>query len=223
METAEQANKEYIQLMQKVSEACDVDMTDAIYKGNNGKVGLTNYKGEIILPAEYDSIPEVYNDSLENPEFNFVNLCSPVVVNGKYGLVNKEPQTSSDNRCIAECIYDRIFRVFNLIEAVYVCEKNGKKGLLSITDAYRELVPCYYDEVYAPIGFNGTILFSIGHHYYLYYNRVITQRYYDDVELVEYQPVRVKDGQSWYYLDEQGNPATDAKQAWFMSSEMPEE
>jgi len=223
MKTAEQAHSEFMQQMRKASEACDVDMTDVIYKCDNGKVGLKSYDGEIILPAEYDAIPEVYNDYLEDSEFDFVNLCSPVIVNGKYGLVDKEPQTNSDNRWIAECIYDRIFRVFNLIEAVYVCEKNGKKGLLSMTDAYHELVSCYYDEVYAPIGFNGTILFSIGRHYYLYYNRIITKRYYDEIKLEKYQPVRVKDGQIWYYLDEDGNTTTDAEQAWFMSSEMPEE
>ncbi|WP_339841634.1 WG repeat-containing protein [uncultured Maribacter sp.] len=107
-----------------------------ILKNQNGKFGVSDYDGNILIPLEYDSIQK----------FQVVNGYSYSVVlrNNKYGLINwqgKEVIPIENN-------FIRSGRWFDYL----IVENKGKFGLFTkggkeiIPLKYDYLRPCHYDE-----------------------------------------------------------------------------
>lgn len=107
-----------------------------ILKSIDGKSSVTNYDGDILIPAEYENIEKF---EVENG-FSY----SVVKKNGKYGLINHL------NRAILPIDNDNIFKRRFL--DYLIVEKNNFQGLYSksgveIVPKNFELIdPCYYDE-----------------------------------------------------------------------------
>ncbi|MFT5165860.1 MAG: hypothetical protein ACI8P3_001090 [Saprospiraceae bacterium] len=95
------------------------------YNKKNGKIGLVNYKREVLAPMEYEDIYTQY--SLRKKYW--------LKENGKYRLFDGEKLD----------LFDRIILYFK--QNFYIVENEGKQGLYS-ESANQMIIPCEYDSVY---------------------------------------------------------------------------
>lgn len=100
----------------------------------NGKVGLKDYAGNIVLPAEYDDIRLNY-DKVE-----LLHLCYTVACkNGKWGIVSKAGET------ILPFEYEEIYPRES---CDYGVKKHGKWGVYSVMPE-KWTLECSHDMVYS--------------------------------------------------------------------------
>ena len=126
--------KEYEKKMRRFQEM-HLDMRDQIVTGADGKVGLQDVTGQLLIPPIFDAIPERYASMDEIRCYR-----NPVVMGGKhylYDIRNKKVLTEG---------YDRIFRYFGGNLTFFVAQQDDKRGIL---DGWGELlVPIIMDEIY---------------------------------------------------------------------------
>ena len=126
--TAEQANERALAMIH-------IDMRDLVITDEQGKKGLQDVSGNIIIEPQFDDIPEYYS-CLER------SRLYPVVINDRYFLYNwkkKEILTKG---------YELIFRYFWAHMDCFVAVEGDRKGVLDGYDGH-ELCPVIMDEVYA--------------------------------------------------------------------------
>jgi hypothetical protein len=111
-----------------------LDMRDITFVDANGKMGLKDVCGNILIEPTFDDIPERYSC------FERSRLI-PVVLVGKYYLYDVK-----DMKVVTRG-YDYMFRYFGTYVEYFVAEENGKKGLLDGYDGH-ELTPVNLDEIY---------------------------------------------------------------------------
>lgn len=156
----------------------------------DGKVGLKDVKGKVLVPALYKDFPERYR-------FLFMRQ-RPIPVmgdNDKYALVS----TDGTNTVLTPFEYDMLHH--KECTSYYVCNKrNGDKvlaGLLGVTGEV--LVPCEMDIFYGTC--NGIEVFRKDDKYGLYaIDGTYMPPMYDDVELQDDGYVKIKVGDKWGYL-----------------------
>ena len=130
--TSEEANQ--YALKEKHFKSMHLDMRDITFVDADGKMGLKDVCGNILIEPAFDDIPERYSC------FERSKLI-PVVMEGKCFLYNFKKMT------VVTRGYDRIFRYFGTYISYFVAEENGKKGLLDGYDG-QELTPINLDEIY---------------------------------------------------------------------------
>ena len=165
----------------------------------NGKMGVKDVVGEILVPALYDEIGCTFADYCRG-------FAVPVVLDGKMALV------SPDGKGTQKTGFDYDHIVFD--DCFYVLVKEGKKGLA--TGGGEVIIPAEMDEVYTP--FNALAAFAKDGKYgfaMIGYD-LITEPVYESYEIesgTEYLEV-VKDGVSGY-IDGEGNFTTDQDERFF--------
>ena len=105
----------------------------AMIFNSNGEYGLKDYKGDIVLTAEYDGI------LLNLLGYNIFDGTIIVCRAGKWGLV------SHDGKEVLPCIYQKILPRSELDYGVKI---NGKWGIYSSATHKWEL-PCIHDMIYS--------------------------------------------------------------------------
>lgn len=125
--------KEILTNYQRIQAIENSDDTDIWYENNilkfeqNGKFGLIDFKGKLILNAEYD---DIY--ALEGIQKNLI-----IEKDGLKGLVN-----TSMGEVIIKPEYSQISTLTQTYEKGYIVNKNGKYGLIS-ADAKVIFEPIY--------------------------------------------------------------------------------
>ena len=158
------------------------DWYDSVFE-ENGKKGLKDLKGEVVVPAKYDDFQErchyVYTHDIPRV----------AIVQGKAGLVkaygNSEELTAFE--------YDSM--AFMIIEPYYTVRKGTKYGIIGMDG--RVIVPCILDEIFHPCG--NCVVFKANGKYGILdssCNDLYVEPIYDDIEYVDLeQPyVVTKDG-----------------------------
>lgn len=128
---------EYYKKEKMYNDMC-LDMRHQIIVGENGKKGLRDVCGNVLIEPQFDDIPELYScfkvwsDGATCHEI-------PVIINDLYYLYDTR------ERKIISKGYSRIFRYFGAYITYFVIVENWKKGIL-----YRgkEVLPPIADEIY---------------------------------------------------------------------------
>ena len=146
---------EQIALYKKKSEACDkaflkgdkvqdimeelthllneYDWMSYIFEGENGKKGMKNAPGDIIIPANYDDFLCTFNYEYPLP-------AMPTLKNGKWGLVT----TDGSGTEMTDFIYDE-FRDIEWVPGYFLFKKDGSQKYGLITYDGNEVLPCTLD------------------------------------------------------------------------------
>ena len=194
----------------------ELDMRDVVYE-EDGKVGIKDLEGNILVPALFDAIPELYVNRHIDDGWGQLSWCYPVVKNGKHYLymlpIRKNPEGGLLTKQEG---YDRIYRYYGLRIAYFVCERNGKKGLL---DPYmsRECIPCEMDEIYDSLDFDGCIPFKKDNKWGLYFGGAATAPIFDELNICSEEYARVRLANQWGWIDENAKFTTDQSAAFFGS------
>ncbi len=159
----------------------EYDISTKIFE-KNGKRGVKDAAGEILLPAKYDDVVYTFVDS-------FRHIAHPVIINNKVALIKP------DGKGTPITGFDYDFIVFS--DGYYLLVNGDKKGLA--TSSGHIIVPAEMDEVFLPM--NNLVMFSkdgkIG--FTMLDSDVITETIYDNSELDEGEYlIVVKDGVSGY-------------------------
>ena len=182
-----EANADYEELQSLIEEYDYYDQTFEV----DGKVGLKDVKGNILVPALYKDFPERYCSLFMRKR--------PVPVmgdNDKYALVS----TDGTNTVLTPFEYDAIYH--KEFTSYYICAKReGDKvlaGLLGVTGEV--LVPCEMDYFYESK--NGIEAFKKADKYGFYaIDGTYLPPMYDDIELQDDGYVKIKAGDKWGYLN----------------------
>lgn len=186
-ELAEKINEEYCMLEEKH------DLMDRMFE-QDGKVGLKDVLGKILVPPIYCGFTELYSYTIKRGEpVVAVDEC------GKKALVT----TDGEGTPVTPFAYN--FITVMECTGYYVCVKiaDGKvsMGLLSSTGA--EVVPCEMDTIYACV--NGYIPFEkCGKYGVLTPDGVCVAPIYDDMRCDENWMIRVVSGARNGYIDAAG-------------------
>ena len=121
-----------------------LDMRDQIITASDGKVGLQDVTGKMIVPPIFDDIPERYTPDNRD--------MIPVVKDGSYYLYDYRHNSIKTEG------YDCIFRYFGGYVSYYVAQQDGKLGVLDWCG--KLLVPVIMDEIYAMQDPDGCIPFT---------------------------------------------------------------
>lgn len=166
----------------------------------DGKTGVKDVLGEVLVPAVFDEIVGVFDDI--NRDF-----AVAVINDGKYGLVKQDGKGTM----LAECIYDNI----HLHCCCYYAVKDGKQGLYNFSG--KLLVPVMADKVYEP--WNGLLVYEVDGKFGFSMSGtdLVTEAVYEAYEIDGNEDLIVTlDGKKGF-LDEQGNFTEDEDEAWFNS------
>lgn len=179
----------------------------------NGKVGLKTISDDILIPAEFDSISEVYDRT--DQRWGMQPVCYPIVKDAKAGLY-MICSRMREGRLLTKIWYDKIYRYYSLWVPYYVCIRGGKLGLLD-TYMAREVIPCEMEEIYESLDFDGSVVFRKGDKYGLMFGNIATQPAYDDIILQSEDFARVLRNDKWYWINENGEETENKQEAFFGS------
>ena len=164
----------------------------------NGRYGVKDACGEVLVPAQFDDISCTFSDS-------YRHWAVPVVNEGKMALV------ASDGKGTLHTPfeYDKI----HFYEGYYYLIKDDKMGLATVGG--RILVPAAMDKVYEP--FNDLIMFEKDGKYgfSMLGSDVLTEAIYDDYEVGDDEYLIVEKDGVRGYLDEEGHFTTESDDSFF--------
>ena len=180
-----------------------LDMRDQIFTGGNGKKGLRDVCGKVLIEPQFDDFPELYTC------FERTNLI-PVILNSRYFLYDIKKQQLLTKG------YERIYRYFWSYIDYFVAVENGKMGILDGNNGSVS-TPIDLDEVYSmqdpdgaiPVVKDGKIGFLWGDTY--------TQPIFDDVSINSENYTRVLHNGKWGWIDNDGKFTTNESEASFGS------
>ena len=199
--TSEEA-EEYSK-MEKRFRIMHLDMRDQVFAGDNGKKGLRDVCGAVLIEPQFDDFPELYT-CFERPRL------IPVVLNNRYFLYD-----------IKKCKlltkgYERIFRYFWAYEEYFVAVENGKKGILDGFDG-TETTPIDLDEVYSMPDPDGDIPVVKDGKIGLLWGKKYTQPIFEDIFIESEECTRVKLNGKWGWVDGDGKFTQKKSKASFGS------
>ena len=142
-----------------------------IIVGPDGKKGMEDPAGKILIPTKYDAIGCTFDTT-------FITLSTvPCSINGKFGLV----KTDGTGNNVTPFEYDDMLSIPNC----YLFKKNGchSFGILKMDGT--EVLPCILDSYTEPI--NGVMYFSSGLYQglWLMNHNILIPAIYDNIEFVE--------------------------------------
>ena len=163
----------------------------------DGKIGLKDITGRVLIPPLYDSIDETY-EYFDNYPF------TPITQNGKCGLVKRY----SSGEPVTDIIYD--FAGYEENTGHYSVSLYGKSGL--IDHRGRMVVPCILDSIDEPVA-NLTVIESNGRFGLLMNGRLLVEPTYDDIEVEPDEFCRVTIDGMIGYLTKEGEFTEDEEEA----------
>lgn len=196
------------------AEYCELhlDMRDVIFHESD-KVGLKNLLGDVIVPAEFDEIPERY-DCVDESWGGYQSISIPVVKQGKYALYLQATK-KHNGKLVTDFVYDIIFRYYGSRITYFVCVQNTKKGVIdSLGDI---IIPCEQDEIYEMQDLDGVIPFQQEKLWGLAYGNICTEAIFDDIKIISEDYCQVCYHGEWGYIDINGQFTKDRDKAFFAS------
>ena len=184
-------------------ERMHLDMRDQIFTGDNGKKGLRDVCGNILVEPQFDDFPELYTC------FERSRLI-PVILNNRYFLYDiKEHKLLTKD-------YDRIFRYFWAYITYFVAVENGKKGILH---GYHgtESTPIDLDEIYNMPDPDGAVPVVKDGKIGLLWGKTYTQPIFDKISIESENYTRVLLNGKWGWVDSDGKFTQDESEASFGS------
>ena len=177
------------------------DMRDQIFIGANGKKGLRDVCGKVLIEPQFDDIPELYTC------FERTSLI-PVVLDGRYYLYDIKVGK------ILTKGYDRIFRYFWANINYFVAVENGRKGILDASDG-TESTPIDLDEVYEMLDLDGAVPVEKDGKVGFLWLDTYTQPIFDEVILCSESYIRVQLNGEWGWIDSDGKFTQKESEASF--------
>lgn len=157
----------------------------------NGKFGLKDLDGRLMVPAVFDSFCFLESRLYEYPEY------VPVAVscNDRYGIV----ETDGTGKMVLPCEHDNVAGLVGSSDIFWVTD-GGKTGLCDGKGEY--LIPQIADKVFDPV--NEVIVFKVGDKFGLYDfgTSLYVEPLYDWMEAEPDQAVRVVKGDKTGYLSD---------------------
>ncbi|MCR4738063.1 MAG: hypothetical protein K5846_07865 [Bacteroidales bacterium] len=180
-----------------------LDLRDQIFTGDNGKKGLRDVCGAVLIEPQFDDFPELYT-CFERPRL------IPVVLNNRYFLYD-----------IKKCKlltkgYECIFHYFWAYMEYFVVVENGKKGILDGFDG-TEATPIDLDEVYSMPDPDGDIPVVKDGKIGLLWGKKYTQPIFEDIFIESEEWTRVKLNGKWGWVDGNGKFTRKKSKASFGS------
>ena len=172
------------------------DWFDTLFE-ENGKFGLKDLKGEVIVPAKYDGFPERYH-------FIYTHDVPRVaLLHGKACLVKADGSGEE----LTPLDYDAIS--YMIILPYFQVKKGDKLGIIG-TDG-RVVVPCILDQIFTPMG--NCVVFKADGKYGILdssWDNLYVEPQFDNIEYIDMeQPYTVtKDGVEGV-INEKGEFLTD--------------
>lgn len=160
----------------------------------NGRIGLKEITGKILVPPLYQGFPELYSYTIKRGD--------PVVASnetGKCALVSTDGQGTP----LTEFQYDNI--ECKHFTAFYTCYKKieGKVKIGILCNSGRELVPCEMDNIFEV--YNDIIeIEKDDKHGLLTIWGLYVPPIYDEIEEEESGLVRLRNGEQWGYISDDG-------------------
>lgn len=111
--------------------------------------------------------------------------------------------------------YEEYFRFVDIPQQVYVCKRNGFKGL--VDEHGKEIIPCEQEEIYEMIDTDGVIPFCKNGKWGLCHLGVCTPTIFEDIEIDSEEYCRVCLDGKWGWIDSEGNFTDKESNAWFGS------
>lgn len=192
---------------EELFERMALDMRDVIFE-EDGNKGLRRVTGEIVVPALFDGFPERY-DVIFQLEFGIGTI--PVIRNNKYALCVMD----GSGHLLTDFIFDNIYMYFYGSSTYFVVEHQGKKGL--VDSRANEIIPCEMDEIYEQMDTDGIIPYRKSTKWGLLHFGVNTGVVFDDVLISSEDYAQGKIGEEWFYIDGNGKPTRNNREAWFGS------
>ena len=180
-----------------------LDMRDQTFVGDNGKKGMRDVCGNILIEPQFDDIPELYTC------FERINHI-PVIEAGRYYLYDLK-----DHKLCTKG-YDRIFRYFWSYIDYFVAVENGKKGVLAGINGM-ECTPVIMDEIYEMLDPDGAVPFVKDGKIGFVWCDTYTGPIFDDVRLCSEEYTRVKLNGEWGWIDVEGKFTRKKSEASFGS------
>ncbi len=180
-----------------------LDMRDQVFMGDNGKKGLRDVCGKVLVEPQFDDFPERYSC------FERINLI-PVVLDTWYYLFDIKKQKLLTKG------YDRIFRYFWSSIDYFVAEENGKKGILAGINGM-ECTPIIMEEIYEMPDPDGAVPFVKDGKIGFVWCDTYTEPVFDDVRFCSEDYTRVKLDGVWGWIDSQGKFTRKKTEASFGS------
>jgi len=179
------------------------DMRDQTFTGANGKKGLRDVCGMVLIEPQFDNIPELYSC------FERTRLI-PVVIDNRYFLYDiKEHKLLTKG-------YSRIFRYFWSNINYFVAVENGKKGILDGYDG-TEVTPIDLDEVYEMLDDDGAVPYMKDGKIGFVWCSTDTKPVFDKVVIESENYTRVLMNGKWGWIDIDGNFTSEKSEASFGS------
>ena len=180
-----------------------LDMRDQTFVGDNGKVGLRDVCGNVLVEPQFDDFPERYSC------FERINLI-PVVLDGRHYLYNiRERKLQTKD-------YDRIFRYFWSYIDYFVAEENGKKGILAGING-KECTPVIMDEIYDMLDPDGAVPFEKDGKIGFVWGDTYTSPIFDDVRICSEEYTKVLLNGEWGWIGHDGKFTRKKSEASFGS------
>lgn len=116
--------------------------------------------------------------------------------------------------CLKQRDYDDIYLyLMGCDDPAFVCEKDGKKGLVDASGNY--ILPCEQDEIYENFGMEAMIPFCRNGLFGLYQKGVCTDAAFQNLDIDDERCSKVKMDGKWGWVDEQGLFTQDESKAFF--------
>lgn len=177
-------------VLDKLNEfAGERDWFTTVFK-ENGKEGVKDLDGSILVPAMFDTICYTYDRT-------FFGASKPIVVlqNGKFGIVKAD----GTGEMLVPCEHEQI----NDFYGMYLIVDNGKAGLFSCG---KMVVPQIVDQFYEP--WNGMVVFVSNGKYGLYdqVGDIYVEPVYEAMDMNEQLDFKVSfEGKEGYLDSEDGH------------------
>ena len=163
----------------------------------NGKMGVKDATGEVLVPALFDDIVCTFTDSCRG-------FAVPVVNGAKMALVASDGKGT----LVSDFEYDSV----HFVDGFYITIKDGKQGLATCSG--RVLVSAEMDKVYIP--FNDLMVYEKDGKYgfSMVGYGVSTEAEYDDYDVTDDDLEVIKDGVKGY-IDSKGHFTQDEEEKFF--------
>lgn len=177
--------------------AQEYDTFTFVYE-ENGKMGVKDAAGYVLVPAQFEDIAYTYADSCRG-------FAVPAIRSGKMALVKPDGQGT----LLSEFVYDSV----QFQDGFFILVKDGKFGLA--TAGGHVVVPAEQDEVFLPM--NDLVVFTKDgkNGFAMLGTDLITGAEYEAYEMTETDYLQViKDGETGY-IDADGRFTTDEDERYF--------
>ena len=187
-------DREYTQAEKEMNKLYNIYINlswDDVPFEENGKVGLKDCWGNVLVPAEFEDCDGIHDARFITRE----KTCISLKKDGKWALARRNAPKCQPK----DFLFDQVCMSF---QGYYVVEKTAKFGLY--TFAGRQLLPAEMTDISKPDISDGNILFKREGKYSIMYQDETKSELIDEVDLDSGLLLSVRKGEQWGYLDKEG-------------------